>query len=364
MEDIGGGSYLSKLLEVPVSTNTEFSCRKLKKYSQLRQLIEISNAITKRCFQSNSEGVEKIIDYAQSEILRIDSGNNNTFRHVNEIIVECIEHCETISQKGGVTGVPSGYVDLDAHTCGFQPGDLILVAGRTSMGKTALALSCILNAADSGFKSGMCSLEMADIQLGNRLISSESRVNSLKFRSGRFNQDDWHTLTNAAGKLSSYDIWIDDSPQATYQDIQRKARFAKKNYGIQILWIDYLGFIDGEKDNGRVQEIQSISRALKALAKELYIPVVLVCQLSRACEQRTNKRPILSDLRESGALEQDADVVCFIYRDEVYNKDENSPHRGIAEIIIAKQRNGPTGTIRLAWRESITRFENLSLGED
>ena len=201
---------------------------------------------------------------------------------------------------------------------------------------------------------------MTNIQTGNRLLSLDGKVNSLKFRSGRFTQEDWFKIQNTASRISGYKIYVDDSPVGHYKDLMKKGRYAKKNYNIASLWIDYLGFVDGDKSRSKVDEIQTISRGLKGLAKELSIPVILLCQLSRSCETRPNKRPILSDLRDSGALEQDADVVLFVYRDEVYNKDENNPNKGIAEINIAKQRNGPTGTIRLCWLPQFTRFENLA----
>jgi replicative DNA helicase len=270
---------------------------------------------------------------------------------------ECVERCEELQDKGGITGVPTGYIDLDALLCGFQGGDLILLAGRPSMGKTALMNCAAVNAAERGFPSAICQLEMTNIQTGNRLLALNGKVNSMKFRSGKFSNEDWFKIQSTASKLSGYKIYVDDSAVSNYQEIQKKARYAVKNYDIKILFIDYLGFIDGEKDQGKVNEIQTISRGLKATAKELNIPVILLCQLNRSLEQRPNKRPILSDLRDSGALEQDADVVLFIYRDEVYNKE--SEFQGVAEINVAKQRNGPTGIIRLAWLPAFTKFENL-----
>jgi len=358
IEEVGGAIYLGQLLEIPLPTNTEYSANKLKKYSQLRRLIKIGNATSKRAFQGDTNEVENIIDYIQNEILNLGISRIGDWKPIGDIVVDCIDHIEKISERGGITGIPSGFTDLDVVTCGFQPGDLILLAGRPSMGKTAFVDCCVVNAAKEGFKSGICSLEMANIQIGTRFISSESKINSMRFRSGKFDNDHWKTIHNVGARISKLPIWIDDTPRASYQDIQRKARYAKKNFGIDSLWIDYLGFIDGDKENGRVMEIQSISRGLKALAKELFIPIILVCQLSRECEKRPNKRPILSDLRESGALEQDADVVCFLYRDEVYNKDDKQ-NKGIAELNIAKQRSGPTDMINLAWIESTTRFENL-----
>lgn len=356
----GGAQYISKLIEFPI-TNQQNACNKIKAYAQLRRMIEISNSITKRCFNAPPEEVENVLDYAQTEMLKVGIQSNASFKPIQDIMVECIERCEDLQERGGITGVPTGFKDLDALTCGLQPGDLILLAGRPSMGKTSFQDNCLLNAAEQGFIGASCQLEMTSTQQGNRFLASKGKINSLKFRSGKFSGDDWFSIQNAAAELSTYKIYVDDNPVSHYKDIQKKARFAKKNLNIDALWIDYLGFIDGDKAHSKVDEIQSISRGLKSLAKELSVPVILLCQLSRSCEQRPNKRPILSDLRDSGALEQDADVVLFIYRDEVYNDDSQS--KGIAEINIAKQRNGPTGTIRLAWLKQFTRFEDLAHGD-
>jgi replicative DNA helicase len=331
----------------------------MKGYGNLRRMIELSNSVVKKCYNGNPDDAENIIDYVQQEALKIGSVKKDNMVPVSTVIHEAIDHCEMIAQNKGLSGITTGYYMIDSLTCGFQPSDLIILAARPAMGKTALAINCAKNAAKKGFVSDFYSLEMARLQLANRLLSVESGVNSLKFRSGKFTQEDWHKITEAASRLYEYKINIDDSASSSYQDIQRKARKSKKNNETDIIWIDYLGFLDGDKGSSKVQEIESITHGLKALAKELNIPIVLLSQLNRQCEQRPNKRPVLSDLRDSGAIEQDADLVMFLYRDEVYNKAEDNPNKGIAELCIAKQRNGPTGTIRLQWTEKTTRFENL-----
>jgi len=274
--------------------------------------------------------------------------------------VECMDHCEEISKSNSLTGVPSGFSKLDFYTAGFQPGDLIVLAARPGCGKTAFAVNAAKNSARTGHKNLIQSLEMERVSIGNRFLAVMSRVNSLKFRSGRFGMDDWERLTDAAGGLAELPIWVDDSPRVTVQEIQKSARAMRIKNGLDILWIDYLGFVDGDKSSrSKVQEIESITRALKALGKELCIPVVLISQLNRDCERRDNKRPVLSDLRDSGALEQDADMVLFLYRDSKYNKDTED--KGIVECEIAKQRNGPEARVKLRWTEEFTRFDNLEL---
>ena len=357
--NVGGAQYLNKLLDAAVVIKPEFSIEQLLDYSGNRKMLEVSNAIQKKCFGGST--VAEIIDYCQSEILKVGSVKfKNKFQKLTEIVVDAIDRCEMIANQSGITGVPSGYEDLDRLTCGFQPTDFILLAARPRMGKTALMSNCIANAAADGFKSAMVSLEMAGVPIVNRFLSSEGGINSLKFLSGNFDADDWKNIHGAAGKMHEWHVWIDDSPSATYKDIQRKLRTAKAQHGIDIAWIDYLGFVEGEKGEGVVREIQTISRGLKATAKELEIPIVLICQLNRNCESRADKRPALADLRDSGALEQDADMVLFLYRDEVYNPE--GPNSGIAEVEIAKYRNGPSSVrVKLAWLPKFTRFENIYL---
>jgi replicative DNA helicase len=356
-EAIGGATYLNELLEAWMVIKPEFSIGQLLNYSGSRKMLQISNAVQKRCFSGDT--IEEIVDYCQGEILKIGNVKfKNGFRKLTSIVADAVDRCELIASKSGVTGVPSGYEDIDRLTCGFQNTDFILLAARPRMGKTAFMSNCIANAAAGGFKSAMISLEMAGIPIVNRFLASEGGINSLKFLSGNFDTEDWHKIHGAAGKMHEWPVWIDDSPSANYKDIQRKLRTAKSQYGIDIAWIDYLGFIEGEKGEGVVREIQTISRGLKATAKELEIPIVLICQLNRECEKRADKRPALADLRDSGALEQDSDMVLFLYRDEVYNPD--GPNAGIAEVEIAKYRNGPSAVrVKLAWLPKFTRFENI-----
>jgi replicative DNA helicase len=273
---------------------------------------------------------------------------------------------ETLEEKQGnrslVTGVPTGFSHLDNLTSGLQKSDLIILAARPSMGKTALALNIARNAAvEANIPVAIFSLEMSKEQLSLRMLCSEARIDSSRLRSGFFSMEDWHRLTDAAGLLSESPIYIDDSASLTAMDIRAKARRLKMDKNIGLIIIDYLQLMQGRAGAERRDlEISEISRAMKALAKELDLPVMALSQLNRMLEQRTDKRPRLSDLRESGALEQDADVVAFIYRDEVYNKEEDNPSRGIAEILLSKQRNGPTGDVNLAFLNSFTRFENLA----
>jgi len=360
LEEIGGASYLSRLCDNPPITDNKYYINQIKGFANLRRMIELSNTITKQCFTAKPEDVESIIDNFQNQSLKIGAVKSDNFYNIQDLVIETIERCEEIQQHSGVTGIPSGYTDLDSLLCGFQPSDLIILAGRPGMGKTAWALNCMLNTDKC---SDFYSLEMARTQVMNRFLSIKSNINSQKFRSGYFSHEDWTSLTDAAGELSQYKINIDDTPCSTYQQIQRKARKSKKINNTNIIWIDYLSFIDGDKGKNKVEEIQTITRGLKSLAKELEIPIVLLCQLNRQCELRgSNKRPQLSDLRDSGAIEQDADVVLFLYRDEVYNKDENNPNIGTAEIEIAKQRNGPIGTVKLMWHNKTTKFNNLTYG--
>jgi replicative DNA helicase len=289
---------------------------------------------------------------------RIDSGSGSDWCQLNDVITNCMDSAEELAKKGGITGVPTGFRDLDWYTSGFQGGDLVILAARPGMGKTAFAINSINNSAKQGFKAGFLSLEMVAQQVGNRFLSITSNINALKFRSGRFLPDDWEKMVSAAELLSTHGVWIDDHPRASYQDIHSKCKVLLSRHHANALWIDYLGFIDGDKDQNKVAEIQSITRALKQSAKEFNIPIVLICQLSRECEKRPNKRPILSDLRDSGAIEQDADVVLFLYREDYYKPD--SKDKGVVEVSISKQRNGPTGTIKLQWQEEYTSFHNLA----
>ena len=357
-------SYLSEILNFPPVVDNKYSVKQIQGYANLRRMIELSNAVMKRCYRATPEDVEKIVDDLQSKSLKIGTSKADNFATIGSIVTDAIEHCEVIAENRGITGVPTGFKLLDHLLCGFQPSDLIILAGRPGMGKTAFAVNCMADSAKNGYVNDFYSLEMARLQIGLRFLTVGARVDSQKLRSGRMDAEDWSRLTDAAGQLYNLPINIDDTPCATYQEIQRKARKSKKKNDTKIIWIDYLSFLDGDKDGGKVAEIETITRGLKSLAKELTVPIVLLCQLNRMCEQRGDKRPILSDLRDSGAIEQDADVVLFLYRDEVYNRSDDNPERGVVEVDVAKQRSGPTGRIKLTYLDSFTRFENLTTWSD
>lgn len=357
ISEVGGMAYFGELSLEPTPPNTEVYCKKLISLYKLRRLIEISNATNKRAY-STTDDAETVIDYVSGELARISDGRGGGWCSMQDVMITCVDHCEEIKKQQGVTGVPTGFSQIDLYTAGLQKGDLVILAARPGCGKTAFVINASKNAGVKGFKNGFQSLEMDRVPIGNRFLSVVSRVNSLKFRSGRFVTEDWDNIAKAAERLSQLPIWIDDSPRASFQEIQKNARALHAKHGLDVLWIDYLGFVDGDKTNrSKVAEIESITRGMKALAKELCIPVVLLSQLNRECEKRENKRPQLSDLRDSGAIEQDADVVIFLYRDEKYNKD--TADKGIVEVEIAKQRNGPTARVKLKWTDEFMRFDNL-----
>jgi replicative DNA helicase len=364
LEAIGGASYLARLVDtVPLAVNAPHYAKIVHDKASLRRMIEKANAILKRCFEERGEA-EDVIDFAESAVFEISEQKaRQSFYPLSKIILGNIE---TLEEKQGnrslVTGVTTGFTQLDTMTSGLQKADLIILAARPSMGKTALALNIARNAAvDAGVPVAVFSLEMSKEQLSLRMLCSEARIDSSRLRGGFFSMEDWHRLTDAAGVLSECPIYIDDSPSLSAMEIRAKARRLKMDKNIGLIIIDYLQLMQGRASAERRDlEISEISRGLKALAKELDLPVLALSQLNRMLEQRTDKRPRLSDLRESGALEQDADVVAFIYRDEVYNKEEDNPNRGTAEILLSKQRNGPTGDIYLSFLNSFTRFENLA----
>jgi len=363
LEEIGGATYLANLVDtVPFAVNAQHYAKIVHDKACLRQLIEKSNAIAKRCFEDRGD-VENVIDYAESSIFEISENKiKPAFYPIGKIIevnIDALE--ERQGNKALVTGVATGYAKLDELTAGLQKSDLIILAGRPGMGKTAFALNIAKNSAvDTNVPVAIFSLEMSKEQLSFRMLSSEARVDSSRLRRGFITQDDWIKITDAAGFLSQAPIFIDDSPNISVLEIRAKARRLKMENDIGLIIIDYLQLMKSRiSAERRDLEISEISRSLKALAKELDIPVLALSQLNRKLEERSDKRPQLADLRESGALEQDADVVAFIYRDELYSKDENSPNKGKAEIILAKQRNGPTGTAILTFLDTYTRFENF-----
>ncbi len=364
LDEVGGATYLAKLVDTaPLAVNAQHYARIIRDKASLRQLIERSNEIATRCFEDSGD-VDDVIDFAEKAIFEI-AGNKNkkSFYPLSQIIGQNIDALEERQgNKTLVTGVSTGFSRLDNLTSGFQNSDLIILAARPSMGKTALALNIARNAAiDANTPVVVFSIEMSKEQLSMRMLCSEARVDSSRLRSGFFSREDWVSLTNAAEVLSDAEIYIDDSPDLSAMAIRAKARRLKMDKNIGLVIIDYLQLMKGRASAERRDlEISEISRSLKALAKELDIPVVALSQLNRKLEERHDKRPQLSDLRESGALEQDADVVAFIYRDEVYNKDENNPNKGTAELLLKKQRNGPTGEVKLAFISTYTRFEDLA----
>ncbi|MGB5984179.1 MAG: replicative DNA helicase [Desulfobacterales bacterium] len=364
IEKIGGAAYLAELLEtVPMAVNAEHYSRIVYGKACLRRLIEKSNAIAQLCFEDRGD-VDEVIDFAESAIFEVSERKiKPAFSHIGRIIETNIDALEERQgNKALITGVSTGYSELDHKTSGLQPSDLIILAARPSMGKTAFAMNIARNAAvDSGVAVAVFSLEMSKEQLSLRMLSSEARIDSSRMRSGFITPEEWNRITDGAGRLSEAPVYIDDTANLSVVEIRSKARRLKMNHDIGLVVIDYLQLM---KSRGRLErrelEISEISRSLKGLAKELSLPVLALSQLNRMLEQRADKRPVLSDLRESGSLEQDADVVAFIYRDEVYNKDENNPNRGKAEIIISKQRNGPIGVVNLAFLNAYTRFETLA----
>jgi replicative DNA helicase len=368
LESIGGASYLASLLDTaPIAVNAEHYARIIHDKASLRRLIEESNAIVKRCFEEQG-ATDDILDFAESAIFKITEDKiKQSFEPLSTLIDQNINTLEDRQgTKAMLTGVSTGFTKLDSLTSGLQKSDLIILAGRPSMGKTAFALNIARNAAiEANVPTAVFSLEMSKEQLSLRILCSEARVDSSRLRSGFFSRDDWSRLTEAAGVLTEAPIFIDDTPDASALEIRAKARRLKMNNGLGLIIIDYLQLMRSHSSfDRRDLEISEMSRSLKILAKELGVPVVALSQLNRKLEERSDKRPQLSDLRESGAIEQDADVVAFIYRDEVYNKDENNPHKGMAEIIIAKQRNGPVGMAPLTFINKYTRFENPATGID
>ena len=362
LEEIGGAAYLARIVDtVPSAVNVQHYARIVRDKASLRRLISKANEITQHCYDDGGD-LDQVLDFAEASVFEISEDKHQAaFHPLSKIIESNIDALEERQGKQAlVTGVPTGFTRLDHMTSGLQGSDMIILAARPSMGKTAFALNMARNAAvDGNIPVAIFSLEMSKEQLSERMLCAEARVDSNRLRGGFLNPDDWNRITEAAGILSEAPIFIDDSPDISATSIRTKSRRLKMDKGLGLVVIDYLQLMRSRVSlERRDLEISEISRALKLLAKELGIPVVALSQLNRKLEERADKRPQLSDLRESGALEQDADVVAFIYRDEVYHKDENNPNRGTAEIIIAKQRNGPTGLVPLTFLGQYTRFEN------
>ncbi|TSK08690.1 MAG: replicative DNA helicase [Geobacter sp.] len=369
LDEVGGGAYLATLVDfVPMAANISYYCKIVKEKFITRKLITAATDIVSQGFEDKVE-VENLLDTAQKVIFEI--GENKlkpSYYKVSDILKDTIKNIELLYEKKElVTGVPTGYTDLDKLTAGFHAGDLVIIAGRPAMGKTTFALNVAQYAsvdADKKYPAAIFSLEMPKEQLVERLLCSASRVDLTRLRSGHLQENDWPKLIKGAGLLHNSKIFIDDTPSISVMELRSKARRLKAEHDIGIIVIDYLQLMrGGANSESRQQEISEISRSLKALAKELGIPVVALSQLNRGLEQRTDKRPMMSDLRESGAIEQDADIIMFVYRGEVYDK-ENEDLKGKAEIIIGKHRSGPIGTVDLAFRGEFTRFDNLSNREE
>jgi replicative DNA helicase len=345
---------------VPTSANVRHYATIVKEKSTLRQLIKVTEGITNQCYLDKDK-VETIMEETEKQVFDIlQKRNSGDFVSIKDIVFQSLESIESAAKnKGSVTGVATGFYDLDYKTAGLQPSDLILIAARPSMGKTAFVLNIAEYVAlRSNVTTAIFSLEMSKDQLVKRILSMHSKVDSQAIRSGDLSDEDWLKLVESARTIGNSNLIIDDTSSISISELRSKCRKFKLEHNLGLVIIDYLQLMSGsKKSESRQQEISEISRSLKALAREINAPVVALSQLSRAVEQRPDKRPMLSDLRESGAIEQDADVVMFIYRDDYYNHD--SEDAGISEIIIGKQRNGPTGTVKLAWLSQYTKFANL-----
>ncbi len=363
LKSVGGLYYLTGLVDkVPTAANIETYASIVKEKGILRDLISASHHMSKKAFESG-EDVATILDEAEQSIFSLtQQKDNKLFQHIQPILTQAIKNLEKMqSKKGSVVGIPSGIIDLDNVTAGFRKSDLIVIAGRPSMGKTALALSIARNAAlESKVPTAIFSLEMSSDQLAQRLLSSEARIDGQKARTGRLRTARWKDVVIASGKLADAPLFIDDTPALSILDLRSRARRLKREENIGLLVVDYLQLMQGpRRSENRQQEISYITQSLKALAKELDIPVIALSQLSRAVESRTNKRPVLSDLRESGAIEQDADLVIFLYRPYVYD-DKKVDQKGLAYLIVAKQRSGPTRTVKATFIDTYARFENYT----
>ena len=361
-EQVGGYEYLASLPDkVPTTANVQKYIKIVEEKAILRNLIKTANEIIELGYDP-AEDVEDIMDNAEKKIFDImQSKNQKGYTPIKDVLVESFTKLEELyNRKQHITGVPTGFVELDYKTAGLHGSELILVAARPAMGKTAFALNIATNAALRGNAPvAIFSLEMSKDQLVNRILCSEAMVDSNKVRTGKLEEDDWVKLAGAIGPLSESEIYIDDTPGISVMEIRTKCRKLKMEKNIGLVVIDYLQLVQGsnKRVGSREQEISEISRSLKILAKEINVPVIALSQLSRAVEQRPDHRPMLSDLRESGAIEQDADIVMFLYRDDYYNKE--SEKKDIAEVIIAKQRGGSTGTVELLWMGNYTKFVNL-----
>jgi replicative DNA helicase len=366
LEEVGGPAYVASLVDgVPRATNVEYYARIVKEKATLRNLIYAANKILTNAYEADQES-DLILDEAESSIFAVaDDRLKAGFVPMRELVNESFPKIEQLFEhKRLVTGVPTGFVDLDEMTRGLQPGDLVIIAARPSMGKTSLVLNIAQHVAvQDGHNVGFFSLEMSKESLFIRLLTAEAQIDSHRLMSGHIAERDYSRISHALEKLSGMRMFIDDTANVGVLEMRAKSRRLQAEHGLTLIVIDYIQLMSarGRYEN-RTLELASISRSLKGLAKELSVPIVVLSQLSRAPESRSDHRPQLSDLRESGALEQDADVVILIYRDDAYNREPDNPNAGTAELIVAKQRNGPTGVVRLAFMHSQTRFANLAPG--
>jgi replicative DNA helicase len=367
IEDTGGVSYLSELASsVPTAANIEYYARIVEEKSLLRRLIRTATEIASDGYSREDE-VEALLSEAEKNILAVAQRKNaGSFHNIKDVLVRTYDNIEEMHNRvGDITGISTGFAELDRMTAGFQRNDLIIVGARPSVGKTAFALNIAANVATKTNENvAIFSLEMGAEQLVMRMLCSEGNIDAQRLRTGSLTDDDWGKLTMAMGSLSNSGILIDDTPGVRISDIRSKCRRLKQEHGLGMILIDYLQLILGSGRSGenRQQEVSEISRSLKQLARELQIPVIALSQLSRGVEQRQDKRPMMSDIRESGSIEQDADIVAFLYRDDYYDKE--SENKNIIEIIIAKQRNGPTGTVSLAFVKEYNKFVNLETRYD
>lgn len=363
LNEVGGSSYLASLINnVPTAANVPYYAKIVREKALLRNLISVATEIVSKGYEEVGSNLDSLLDAAEQSIFNVSNRRyKQGFTPIREIVKSSFKVIEHLyERKESITGVSSGFEELDRLTSGFQPSDLIIVASRPSMGKTSLVLNIAQHAAiHTKTPSAFFSLEMSKEQLVMRMLTSLAKVDATRIRIGRLQDTDWPKLTKAAGQLSEAPIFIDDSPSLSVLEIRAKCRRLKVEHKIGLVIVDYLQLMRGHyHSESREKEISEISRGLKALAKELSVPIIALSQLNRAVENRNDKRPQMADLRESGAIEQDADIIGFIYRDEVY--DKNSDWKGTAEFIVSKQRNGPTGVVRLAFLQQYTTFENLA----